>query len=313
MMKKINFILILLFIPAIIFGQNMKPTIMVIPSDIYMTKKGWVDEKGNNDFQKAFKNDVELRLAVAQLGEFMGKQGFPLVNLEAQLKGLQNEQIRNENYESRDGETIQLTILDEIFASTQPDIVMDLDFQVSGGMKKTLLYNLQGLDSYTFKLISSSSGTGPGSATGDIATLLQVAIKDNMDNFCLQLTDHFHSVMEKGREIKIQIKVNSDDIYFDDDYFYPAFDDMDDELSIIIEEWFYRNAKNGMFKVTSLSDKRMKVDEIRVPVVDDRGRAITAMSFVRKLKKILKREPFNIPCDDQLIGLGEAWLILGNK
>ena len=312
-MKKIKFFIISIFFPFLINGQNMKPKIMVIPSDVYMTTKGWVDENGNNDFQKAFKNDVDLRLAISQLGELMGKRGFPLVNLENQLKGLQNEQIRNDNYESRDGETIQLNILDEIFASTQPDIVMDLDFQINGGMKKTLLYNLQALDSYTFKLISASSGSGPGSATGDVAALLQIAIKDNMDNFCLQLTDHFHNTMEKGREIKIQIKVNNDDIYLDDDYTYAVFDDMEDELSIIIEEWFYRNAKNGMYKVTSLSDKQMKIEEIRIPVLDERGRAITAMSFMRKLKKILKREPFNIDCDDQLIGLGEAWLILGNK
>jgi hypothetical protein len=274
-MKKLNLILVSLFLPAFIFCQNMKPSIMVIPADIYMNKKGWLDENGQNDFSKAFKNDEEIRLAIAQLGEFMNKRGFPLVNLEQQLKGLQNERIRNENFEGRDGDQIQLSILDEIFASTQPDIIMDLDFQIKGGMKKTLLYNLQGLDSFTFKLISSSSGTGPGTATGDIAALLQIAIKDNMDNFCQQLTDHFHHTQEVGREIKIQIKVNSDDVYLDDEYVYDPYD-MDDELTYIIEEWFYRNAKKGMYKTKSTSSKVMKIGEIRIPTTDDRGRALDA-------------------------------------
>ena len=311
-MKKLNILLLTLCLPVLIFCQNMKPSIMVIPADIYMTKKGWVDKHGEPDYHKAFKNDNNIRLAIAQLGEFMNKREFLLVNLEQQLKALKNESIRNENYEGRDGDQIQLNLLDEIFQSTQPDIVMDLDFSMSGGMKKTLEYTLQGLDSYTYKLISSTSGTGPGSATNDISALLQVAIKDNMDNFCTQLTNHFLHTQKVGREIRIQIKVNSDDVYLDDEYVYDPYD-MDDELTYIIEEWFYRNAKKGMYKTKSTSSKVMKIGEIRIPTTDDRGRALDANRFITPLRKMLKKPPFNITCKVEPVGLAEAWLILGNK
>ena len=313
-MKKIYLILTILTIPTIIFCQNMKPTIMVIPSDIYMTQKGWVDKNGEPDYKKGFRNDNNLRLAIAKIGEIMKNRDFPLVDLEQQMKSLTIETIMNENYEGRDGDQIQLTLLDEILQSTQPDIVLDLDFTLTEGRKKTLLYTLRGLDSYTNKLIASSSGTGPGTVNNDITTLVQIAVKDNMDNFCVQLTNHFVKTMEIGREIVIQIKVNSDDVYLDDEYVYDPYD-MDDELSYIIEEWFYKNSKNGIYRVTSTSSKVMKIEQIRIPILDERGRAVTAKSFISPLRKMLKKEPFNIPAKAKPVkgGLGEAWLIVGNK
>ena len=292
----------------------MKPTIMVIPSDIYMTQKGWVDKNGEPDYKKGFRNDNNLRLAIAKIGEIMNNRDFPLVDLEQQMKSLTIETIMNENYEGRDGDQIQLTLLDEILQSTQPDIVLDLDFTLTEGRKKTLLYTLRGLDSYTNNTIATSSGTGPGTVNNDITTLVQIAVKDNMDNFCVQLTNHFVKTMEIGREIVIQIKVNSDDVYLDDEYVYDPYD-MDDELSYIIQEWFYKNSKNGIYRVTSTSSKVMKIEQIRIPILDERGRAVTAESFISPLRKMLKKEPFNIPAKAKPVkgGLGEAWLIIGNK
>ena len=279
-----------------------------------MTQKGWVDKNGEPDYKKGFRNDNNLRLAIAKIGEIMNNRDFPLVDLEQQMKSLTIETIMNENYEGRDGDQIQLTLLDEILQSTQPDIVLDLDFTLTEGRKKTLLYTLRGLDSYTNKLIASSSGTGPGTVNNDITTLVQIAVKDNMDNFCVQLTNHFVKTKEIGREIVIQIKVNSDDVYLDDEYVYDPYD-MDDELSYIIQEWFYKNSKNGIYRVTSTSSKVMKIEQIRIPILDERGRAVTAKSFISPLRKILKKEPFNIPAKAKPVkgGLGEAWLIIGNK
>ena len=88
---------------------------------------------------------------------------------------------------------------------------------------------------------------------------------------------------------------------------------MDDELSYIILEWFYRNAVKGMHKEKGTSSKVMKIGEIRIPITDDRGRAVDANRFITPLRKMLKKPPFNIQCKVEPIGLGEAWLILGNK
>ena len=318
-MKRIYLFVITICLPVLVYSQNLKPTIMVVPADIYMGNHGFLDSEGQPDYEKAFKEDNKMRLAVSKLSEMMGKNGFPLVNLESQIKGLKNEDIRNQYDNEGDGGDIELSMLDQIFMSTQPDIRLDLDFELEGGgMKKKLLYNLQALDTYTFKSVSSVSGTGPGTSSNDITTLLQVAIKDNMDNFNSQLTTHFHDMNAKGREIKIQVKVTSgaldEDIDMEAEFDYEEYD-MDDELQYIIEEWFYLNAKSpegqegkGMFNIASSSSVQMKFENVRMSTVDSRGRSQDAYKFISGLKKILKKEPFNLNCSISRVGLGEAWL-----
>ena len=71
-MKKIILSALMLFSAATAFSQARKPIIMVIPSDIYCTRAGYVttyqDESGNTqtaaDYSKAFLNDENLRLAI---------------------------------------------------------------------------------------------------------------------------------------------------------------------------------------------------------------------------------------------------------
>jgi hypothetical protein len=121
--------------------------------------------------------------------------------------------------------------------------------------------------------------------------------------------------------MKIQIKLTEgaidEDIDLYSEYDYEAYD-MDDELQAIIIEWFYLNAKspegqegNGMFNdVSSGGSKQMKFENVRVPTVDSRGRSQDANKFISGLKKILKKDPFNLDTRITKVGLGEAWLII---
>jgi len=314
-MKKIIFGIVFFCIPFFTLCQNMKPSMMVVPADIYMNQKGWVDADGNNDYIKAFKNDNNLRLAVIQMSEFMGKRGFLPVLLEEKLKEIEEDQMFNDYYSGRDGDEIQLNILDEIFNMSKPDMKLEMDFSLipSGMGQSKMLYTLQAIDSYSLKGVSSVSGTGQPGLTNDIATLLQEAIKDNMDDFCQQMTDHFYKTQEIGREVAIDIQINVDDLYFDDEYEYYVYD-MDDELSFIIDEFFKRNTVKGMCKLASQSDKQLKFREVMIPTVDEKGRSMDARSLANKLRKMLKKEPFNIPGTlKQIGGPGKTKLILGTK
>tara|TARA_B100000427_G_C15471764_1_gene578893 strand:+ start:270 stop:1214 length:945 start_codon:yes stop_codon:yes gene_type:complete len=314
-MKKIIFSLLVACLPFLALCQNMKPSMMVVPADIYMTQNGWLDENGNNDYITAFKNDNNLRLAVIQMSEFMGKRGFNPMLLEEKLKEVQEEQMFNDNYSGREGDEIQLNLLDEIFNMAKPDLKLEMDFSLiptAPGSAK-MLYTLQAIDSYSLKGISSVSGTGAPGFASDIATLLQESIKDNMDDFCKQMTDHFYRTVEIGREFAIDIKINVDDLYFDDEYEYEAYD-MDDELTYIIEEYFKQNTVNGVCKLVSASDKQLKFREVMVAVKDEKGRSKDARQFANGLRKILKKEPFNIGGTAKPFGgPGKAVLILGNK
>ena len=317
-MRLNTFLIFILFFNGIVFGQNMKPSIQIIPADIYMNDNQWLDAEGSPDYIKAFSKDNNLRLAIAQLEEMMIKREFPLKGLEEQLKQIQDERIINENYESKDGDMIEMSIIDELFAMTAPDIKMELSFNlIGGGLKKQLQYQLKAIDTYSAKTISSTSGTGPGSSSSDIATLIMIAVKDNMDNFCTQLTDHFHNQMSVGREIKLNLKVSSSDIYLDDYYSCDSLKMDDEELSTIIDTWLFQNAKGGMYSISNSSSKQMKIDAIRVPVVDENNKAVTAEVFTKGLKKILRKyikdeDGEKVRINSEIInrGVGEAWLIL---
>ena len=53
--------------------------------------------------------------------------------------------------------------------------------------------------------------------------------------------------------------------------------------------------------------------QVRIPVYDERGRAIDANGFAKQLAKYLKKAPYNIPSKVLVKGLGRAVIILGEK
>ena len=52
---------------------------------------------------------------------------------------------------------------------------------------------------------------------------------------------------------------------------------------------------------------------MRIPLLDDKGRAMDARAFATKLRKYLQQPPFNITSKVMVRGLGEAIVVLGEK
>lgn len=82
------------------------------------------------------------------------------------------------------------------------------------------------------------------------------------------------------------------------------------ELREIIEDWVYENTVEHRFNLADDSEVYMNFDEVRIPLYDDRGRAMAASNFARELEKYLKGAPFNIPIKRDNAGLGLATLYL---
>lgn len=57
----------------------------------------------------------------------------------------------------------------------------------------------------------------------------------------------------------------------------------------------------------------MYFEQVRIPLFDERGRAMDARKFVRQLSKKLKAEPYLITNKLVMKGLGQATIILGDK
>ena len=303
-----------------------KPTIMIVPSDAYCMRNGytteWIDENGNvnevPDLANVFKNGNadDLRLVISELSRIMAERGFPLKDLEQTLKSLQQESVEISLMESSSsGAYIAESMIDEIKRTAKADIIMDLDFTpMQKGPQRYISYNLRALDAYTNKIVAANSGVGAPSVSAPINLLLEEAVLNFMDSFCTQLMSHFEDMAKNGREIVVKLKVwDSSDVNFEEEF---EFEEDYVELIDIISYWMEDNTVNHTPTRTDATETLITFEQVRIPLYKERnGRqsALDARGFANSLRSYLKNEPFLIESKIYERGLGEVWIIIGEK
>lgn len=315
-MKRIflSFVALLMFTGA--FSQAKKPTIMVLPSDAWCIQHGFkttVDNNGTKltvpDYTAAVQNDMDLLQVIAKLNDLMADRGFPLKNLESELKSIVQNNAEMMAIQSSNGAEVQTSLYDQLRNTAKADIIMQITWDiVKQGPQKSIRYTLQGLDSYTNKQIAGASGTGTPSFSASVPVLLEEAVHANMDAFCERLMTHFDDMVKNGREISIILRVfNNSAVNFESEV-------GGKEVSEIIEDWFNANTVNHRFTVGDLTQNVMRIEQVRIPLYDQNNRAMDANRFARNLSKYLRGAPCNIPAIKLLNqGLGKCTLILGDK
>lgn len=300
---------------ALAFGQAKKPTIMVVPSDNWCITNGFFLEFDNQgtktkipDYKRAFQENSDLNLVISSLNDMMSERGFPLKNMESAIKTLEAEAAENNMLTSKSGAGVSESPVDALKRVAKADIIMQLTWTVNTtGPKKSITFNLQGLDSYTDKQIAGAQGTGAPSFSAEIAVLLQEAVTTHIDNFNSKLQLHFEDMFANGREIIIRIK--KFDSWSED--LESEFDGK--ELSAVIEEWMAANTVKGRFNTSDATENMMLFEQVRIPMFDDAGKAIDARGFAKNLQKFLKDAPYSITNKLMMKGLGQAVIVLGEK
>jgi len=321
-MKRILSIIIICAFAGSVLGQAKKPTIMVVPSDRFCISKDYkmtFDNQGSivelPDYKKALQNDGDLRLIISKMSGIMADRGFPLKDLEQEMKNLASEAAESSMLTSSEGSEIAESPIDVLKRVAKADIIMDLDFEIKRqGPKKYIVFTLNGLDAYTSKNVASASGSGEPSSAATPEILLEEAVLSYMDEFNGRLMNHFTDMFEKGREVKIMVKVFSGwDQNLESEFDYNGVYDM---LSIHIEDWMAANTVDGRFSLSDGTETMMRLEQVRIPMMytrNGRERAMDTRTFVNQLRQFLRDEPFMIDCKVYLRGLGEAWLIVGEK
>lgn len=316
-MKKSIFTIALALVAMVASAQIKKPELMVIPSDIWCITNGYYTEIENlgtttkvPNYKQALQENMGLKLAIAKLNDLMAERQFPLQSLEQTIKNLEQRRMEDNLTTSKSGNELAESPLDEVARTAKCDIILELSWEVKDlGPKHSISYILEGRDAYTGKSIGASSGTGAPSFTADIDVLLEEAIVANMDNFNNRLQDHFTEMQTIGREISLDIKVfanNAAGVDLETEY-------EGEELIDIINNWLQVNTVQGRFAMPYASENVANFTQVRIPVYDERGRAIDANGFAKQLAKVLKKEPYNIPAKVLVKGLGRAVIILGEK
>ena len=297
------------------FSQAKKPTIMILPSDVWCNQNGYMIEFDNQgtkvkvpDYKRAFQENADLLSVISKINGLMADRGFPLKNAESVLKSLASESAEDAMTTSKGGAGVSESPIDKLKKSAKADIIMQLTWTVNQtGPKKSITFNLQGLDSYTDKQIATATGTGTPSFSAELPVLLEEAVLAHIDNFNNSLQAHFDDMFVNGREITIRIK---------------KFDSWDKdleteingkELSAQIEDWLAKNTVKGRFSTTDATANMMFFEQVRIPLYDASGKAIDARGFCKELQNYLKNTPYSVVNKLTMKGLGQATIILGDK
>lgn len=229
------------------FITPTKTHAMVVPSDAWCTVNGYVAEYDNQgqkvkvpDYRAALSGSPDLLLAISKINELMAERGFPLKNLESSLKTLQNSFAETAMLGSKSGASVAESPVDQLKQVARADIWMQLTWTVNqSGPKKTVTFNLQGLDAYTDKQIAGVSGTGQPSFSADVPVLIEEGVVANIDNFNAQLQAYFDDLLANGREITVRIlRWDTFDSDLESEY-------GGQELGTIIEDWMTANTVGG--------------------------------------------------------------------
>jgi hypothetical protein len=322
-MKRLFSIIILSFLSFAIFGQAKKPTIMVVPSDQYCISKNYkmeFESMGTKqtlpDYKAAMQQDADLRLVITKLGEIMASRGFPLKDLEMELKNLEREAAESAMLSSTSsGSDMAESPIDMLKRQAKADIILDLTFQIQRrGPERYITFNLKGLDAYTSKQVSGAAGEGAPSSSATPGLLLEEAVLSHMDGFNAGLQRHFDDMFANGREVKVMVRRWAS--WFDNLETYYTYGGDEKELLEHIEDWFNDNTVQHRFSLSDASENMMRLEQVRIPMMttDSKGRerAVDTRSFLSGLSKHL-RDNFQIESKIYLRGLGEAWLIVGEK
>lgn len=320
-MKKIIYAVFLIVLCSYSnYGQAKKPTLMVVPSDNWCIKNGFVLEFDNQgtkevipDYKSAFQNSTELLMVVSKINGLMAEREFPLKNIETVLKNISSTSAIDALRSSKSSGSEQSeSAVDQILNQAKADIIIQLTWSFNSvGPKKSLTFNLQGLDAYSNKQIATAVGTGKPSFSTEIPVMLEEAVLSYIDPFTNSLQNHFEDMFTNGREVKIRIKKWDD---WDSDL-ESLYGSEEEELGILIEDWFAENSVNGRFSTTTATENILVLEQVRIPLYYERNgrqRAMDTRRFTSLLSRFLKKE-YNIENKLTTRGLGEATIILGSK
>lgn len=314
-MKKVILIVALFLSVITTNAQAKKPTIMVVPSDVWCNQRGYMLEYENQgtivkvpDYKTALQENSNLLIAISKINELMAARGFPLKNLESALKSLESEAAEDAMLTSKtSGASVAESPIDKLKKTAKADIIMQLTWNVNTmGPKHSVTFNLQGLDAYTDKQIAGASGTGNELIGSNLPVMLETAVLSHIDNFNTQLMSHFDDMFANGREITLRLKkFDSFKGDFETDY-------GGDELGNQIDNWVKNNTVKGRFSATDATENMMLFEQVRIPLADANGKAIDAKGWAKGLQKYLK-DTYKIDSKLMTKGLGQASIVVGEK
>ena len=296
-------------------AQIKKPTVMILPSDNWCAQRYFMttfDNQGTDikvpNYQQAFQEDIELGQVISKVGGVLTGLGYSLKDAEQEIKSLNVKQTEdNVTMSKTSGANLSESPLDILKRRIKSDIIIQIWWNFNRDASgRSASFTLEAFDAYTNKRIATSTGTTKPSKDA-VPVLLEKAVQENIKPFDSQLCEWFTDQQTNGREIALTIRCwDSWENDLETEY-------NGEELTDCIQSWLQKNCVNGSFNLSDGTDSFAQFEQVRIPLQDEKGRALDARAFATKLRKYLQQAPYNISSKVIIRGLGEAVLILGEK
>lgn len=288
---------------------------MILPSDNWCNQRYFMTTFNNQgtavkvpNYQQAFQEDTELGQVISKVGEVLTGLGYSLKDAEQEIKSIATKTAEdNVTMSKTSGASLVESPLDQLKRRIKSDIIIQIWWKVNreaGGHSAS--FTLEAFEAYTNKRIATSTGTTQASADV-IPVLLANAVKENVKPFDKQMDVWYSDQQKNGREISLTVRCwDSWDKDLETEY-------GGEELTDCIQTWLQANTVKGAFNLSDGTESFAQFEQVRIPLLDDKGKAMDARAFATKLRKHLQQPPYNITSKVMVRGLGEAIIVLGEK
>ncbi len=294
-----------------VLGQDQKPRIMVLPSDMHCEKNGYTItnnvggmEMKEPDYKKVMENNKIMSDMIAGMENFMQKENFTVTLLYPAIKGLASKEERDK----ADGIASYGTTTDKLLAYMQPDIVFILDFmEKKMGPRTQINFNLQAVDPYPGTVIFSKVGSFTPNSSDETANEFQNAIMAFKDDMFSNLMNYYNSLFTKGRQITVTLVCSEEcPISFEETF-------GDSKVSEIIENWMGNNTVNGRFSTDIVEKSQMKFNQVCFPLQEG-STNINTHKWAQSLRNEIKRSTGKgFKLETRRIGLHSLIIVFGRE
>ncbi|MEM1325891.1 MAG: DUF6175 family protein [Bacteroidota bacterium] len=264
---------------------QVQPMIMVVPH-----------AKEGDTLRTELEKDINLRVAIAKVKEGFDNRGFTTIDYVAKLKAMQLDEV----FTSTDATDVK----SQLIAASGADIYVEVEaYSHKGSNGNSARVILEAYDAFTGRALGSKTVSSNYMYVGDFSRLVEQALnkKDKttqistIEDFLNVMQTKFDDMRENGRVVKVIFTLDNNSWY---DFDSETTDG--DFLSDAIEDWFYENAFKNNYSDLRITGNRIYVDEVRIPLRDERNRNYRPSLFAREIRSFIRKVQLDDDPDTRL-------------
>ena len=304
-------------IPTTAESQSMKhetnaihqslPTLMVIPSDALLKKNGCftkIRKHGKTsyfrNYTKALVESDDIKFAIAAIEEQFSNVGYPLENLEQNLKMITNENAMDA------AENINRDLRAELMNTVKPDYIIELDYNTKPTVRganivTSLTYIVKCINVYSNKVVAAVTRANAGSGCESVPEIIKNDFSGSISELQQGINTSFADILANGIEITLRVAVLRGSGVALDDYCG------NEDISEQVINWLKKNTIHSTYKMLKNTRTEMRFTNLRIPIQDEDGNSYTAYDFAKDLKNAM-RNGCRLKVTNKTQSIGDAYI-----